>query len=94
MFPYQNPSVLNRSLGLLKNISWGSLLDGTQKTLGVINQAIPIVYQVKPIFGNMKTLFKIANVIKDNDDDSYDINSNIEESTKVSINNNLPVFYI
>ena len=65
MYPYQNPSILTKSLTALKSIKWGSLLDGTQKTLGVINQAIPIVYQVKPIVNNAKTLFKIANVMKE-----------------------------
>ena len=48
MYPdsYFRPSLLSRGLGITKSINWGSLLDGTQKTLGVINQAIPIVYQI------------------------------------------------
>ena len=54
-------SLLTRSLSTLKSIKWSTLLEGTQKTLGVINQAIPIVYQVKPIVNNAKTIFKIAN---------------------------------
>ena len=63
MNPYFNPSLLSRSISILKSIKWGAILDGTQKTLGVVNQAIPIVYQVKPMLNNAKTLFKIANVI-------------------------------
>ena len=60
MYPYTNPNLITQGLSILKNIKWGTLLDGTSKTLGVINQAIPIIYQVKPIIGNMKTISKIV----------------------------------
>ena len=83
MYPYTNPSILTKSLSALKNIKWATLLDGTQKTLGVINQAIPIVYQVKPIINNAKTLFKIANVMKEPEQQE------IKKETKTS-----PIFYI
>lgn len=65
MNPYTYPNILTRSLQLIKNIKWGAILEGTQKTLGVVNQAIPIAYQVKPMINNAKTLFKIANVINE-----------------------------
>ena len=55
--------LLTRGLSSLKSINWSGLLDGTQKTLGVINQAIPVVYQIKPIVNNARTLFKIAGAI-------------------------------
>lgn len=35
--------ILSKGLSSLKAINWGGLLEGTQKTLGVINQAIPVV---------------------------------------------------
>ena len=82
MYQYTNPSFITKGLNLLKNLKWTEFLDGTSKTLGVINQAIPIVYQVKPIMNNAKTLFKIANIV----------NSPIEE--KETKNNNSPIFYI
>lgn len=82
MYPYTNPNFITKGLNLLKNLKWTEFLDGTSKTLGVINQAIPIVYQVKPIMNNAKTLFKIANIV----------NSPIEE--KETKNNNSPIFYI
>ena len=70
-------------LSLLKNIKWGTILDGTSKTLNVINQAIPVVYQVKPIIDNAKTMFKVANII------------NTEEPIKKEEKtNNSPIFYI
>lgn len=83
MYPYQNPSILAQAFSALKGIKWGTIIDGTGKTLGVINQAIPIVYQVKPLFSNAKTLFKIANEINDT--------TPIEETNH---SNNSPIFYI
>ncbi len=81
MFTNQNAGLLS----LLKNIKWGSILDGTSKALNVINQAIPVVYQVKPIINNAKTMFKIANIM----------NSPTEEETKKEEKtNNSPIFYI
>lgn len=79
MFPSQNTSILS----LLKNIKWGSILDGTSKTLNVINQAIPVVYQVKPIINNAKTLFKVANIMNEP-----------VETKKEKKTNNSPIFYI
>ncbi len=91
MFPYSytNPSIISRSLQFLKTIKWSSLLDGTGKTLGVINQAIPIVYQVKPLLGNAKTLFKIANGIQE-----PETNSNTTTKEEVKREKNSPIFYI
>lgn len=91
MYPYQNPSMIGKTLSLLKSIKWGALLDGTQKTLGVINQAIPVVYQVKPIINNAKTMFKIANIM--NTPTTTTISNNLSE-TKTVKNNNSPIFYI
>ena len=87
-YPYLRPSLLSRGLSLVRGIKWGSILDGTQKTLGVINQAIPIVTQVKPIMNNAKTLFKIADSFK-NIDNTKD--TSIKEKESVP---NKPIFYI
>lgn len=90
MYPYPNPSLLSRGINAIKAIKWGSLLDGTQKTLGVINQAIPVIYQVKPIVNNAKTLFKIANVINTPEKNTSQETTNEQN---LSINNS-PIFYI
>ena len=70
-------------------INWSSLLSNTQKTLGIINQAIPAFYQIKPIFSNMKTMFKVVNEI--NRDTSETTNTNTYnktiESNSTNINN-------
>lgn len=89
MYSYSNPNMIKQGLSFLKNVKWSTLLDGTQKTLGVINQAIPIVYQVKPMVTNAKTLFKIVNSVNNTP------NQNIEETKQVDTNhNNSPIFYI
>ncbi len=92
-YPYIRPSLFGRGIGLAKSINWGGLLDGTQKTLGVINQAIPIVYQVKPIINNAKTMFRIADSIRSADTDN--VSPTVESDTSaVVVNKNKPIFYI
>lgn len=78
-------------------INWGTLLSNTQKSLGIINQAIPIVYQVKPIINNAKTMFRIAGAVKDDNITNTTANANTTTDT-VNYNNieddNKPIFYI
>lgn len=77
-------------------INWGTLLSNTQKSLGIINQAIPIVYQVKPIINNAKTMFRIAGAVKD--DNITNTAANATTTDTVNYNNiendNKPIFYI
>ena len=82
---------------LFKNFSLSGFLSGTSKTLNVINQAIPIYYQVKPIFSNAKTMFKVMSAVKSNDS-SKNNNTNLNNSNNVqknSTNNSeRPTFFI
>ncbi len=64
MYNQMNPYQLNSGI---KRINWGNILNNTQKTLNVINQAIPIIYQVKPLVTNARTLFRIADAVKDDE---------------------------
>lgn len=41
-------------------LTFTGILNGASKTLGVINQAIPVFYQVKPIWNNAKTMFRVV----------------------------------
>lgn len=95
-YPYPKVGLFSRFSNLAKGFSFTSFLDGTQKTLGVINQAIPIVYQVKPMFQNAKTIFKIADEI--NKPVTVNKTSTVrEESNSISTmqnNSNRPIFYI
>ena len=67
--------------GLFKNFSLNKFLTGTGKTLNVINQAIPIYYQVKPMINNAKTMFKVMGAIKND-------NTNTIKTSNISINKN------
>ena len=90
-YPMMRPGLLTKGLNLTKSINWGGLLDGTQKTLGVINQAIPIFYQVKPIFSNARTMFKIADELRASEQKNTSrkvLDSNVSSTT------NKPIFYI
>lgn len=95
-YPYPKVGLFSRFSNLAKGFSFTSFLDGTQKALGVINQAIPIVYQVKPMFQNAKTIFKIADEIYK----PVTVNETStvrEESNSISTmqnNSNRPIFYI
>ncbi|MEG0994689.1 MAG: hypothetical protein RR359_04725 [Bacilli bacterium] len=53
------------SFNIKPKFNWSNLLNTTGKTLNVINQAIPVFYQIKPILGNAKTLFKVMGAMKD-----------------------------
>lgn len=77
-------------LNLIKGLNISGILDGTQKTLSVINQAIPVIYQVKPLVSNIGTLFKIKNIM--NEPISNTTTNSIIEDTKSS--NNSPIFFV
>ncbi len=102
MYPNQftNPSLISKLLNLKDTIKWSELLEGTKKTLDVVNQAIPIYYQVKPIISNAKTLFKVANVINNNTteviakDEEKNQSEIKEEVSTTSSKNNSPIFYL
>lgn len=69
-------------------INWSSLLNNTQKTLGIINQAIPAFYQIKPIFSNMKTMFRVVNEINKDDTKVSNTNNSVNSSiNRTEINN-------
>lgn len=76
----------------LSKINWSTLLSNTQKTLNVVNQAIPLYYQVKPIFGNIKTLGRISkelgNIKTQNDVNLNTTTNNITNSNDGNINQN------
>ena len=97
--PYFYSIPASSSTGLLSKINFSSIINGTTKTLNLINQAIPMFKQVSPMIQNAKTMFSVMNEfnkiepIKTNNvakDTSY----NEIESTKQYQNNNYPTFFI
>lgn len=101
--------ILSSIVGGVKGINWSGLLSNVQKTLGIVNQAIPMVKQVSPIVNNAKTMFKIMNEFKKvdtpiNSNDSKNIQNlneqktNIETATNNTVTNDQydsgPTFFI
>lgn len=66
----------------LSGIKWGAVLTNTQRTLNLVNQAIPIYRQAKPMISNMKTARKIIKVL--NNDNSSNQNLNQTSSNQVT----------
>lgn len=94
--PFVNPynavgaaSALPRTGGLLsklglRNINFGNILTNTSKTLNVINQAIPVVKQVGPMFNNMKSILKVASLFNDATTPRNNNNNNNSSNNKVN----------
>ena len=76
----------------MSNIKWGDVLNNTQKTLNVINQAIPVYYQVKPIYNNAKTMFRMLGALKSDDSKSPPVNDTTPINEKNTSSG--PVFFI
>lgn len=74
---------------IFSKINWSSLLSNAQKTLGVVNQAIPLYYQVKPVFKNLKALGKIGKEFtKISENNNQNSNENVQQETVTNISNN------
>lgn len=94
-YPYIKPGLFGKSLGLAKAFNWGGLLEGTQKTLGVINQAIPVFYQIKPMISNARTMFRIADELKSPSTKNTSTTTNTKSVvTSQSEPINKPIFYM
>lgn len=62
-------------------VTFSGILNGASKTLGVINQAIPVFYQVKPIWNNARTMFRVVKGLNSNDTNNNS-NNTINQETK------------
>ena len=99
-YPYQYYPTKTGISSFFKKISIGEILNGTQKTLNIINQAIPIINQISPLWNNAKTLFRIANAVKEEEPKTEKnkeikiekINNNKTINTNIKYNE--PVFFI
>lgn len=101
---FKRGSLFGTGKNLFSKFSFSGFLNGASKTLNVVNQAIPIFYQVKPMINNCKTMFKIIGAVNDNDTSTKNnisnndsINKNIATNKITSndtVNDNNPVFFI
>lgn len=106
---YVMPTVTsNLGRGLLggtlrSGINWSSILNGAQRTLGLVNQAIPLVKQAAPMVRNAKTMFKVMNEFKkvetpnnqnSNNVSNYNNISNNTETNNEYISDSGPTFFV
>jgi hypothetical protein len=65
-------------------ITLSGLINGAQKTIGTVNQIVPLYNQVKPMFNNAKTALNIFKNVKN-------INNTPIVNETPKINNNLEI---
>ena len=94
--PYLYNIPIKSGTSLFSKLSLTSIINGTSKTLNLINQAIPIIKQASPIMKNAKTMFKVLNEFKKNDQNENISKTDFKETeeNKKIINNNLPTFFV
>lgn len=56
----RSAGLFSRITSGIRSINWGGLLNNANKTLNVVNQAIPLVRQAGPMFSNMRSMLRIA----------------------------------
>lgn len=82
-------STASKGTTLLSKLNWSTLLSNAQKTLNVVNQAIPLYYQVKPVFNNIKTLGRIGKEFTKSSNNL--VNSKVENNVTTKNNTNQDV---
>ncbi len=89
----QTPRMLRPRLNAPK-ISFSKILNGTSKTLGVINQAIPVFYQIKPIWNNARTMLRVVKGLNSQDKKASKSEKTINKTPqKKEHSNNAPTFF-
>ena len=63
------------------------ILSGAQKTIGTVNQIVPLYNQVKPMFQNSKILLNVVKVLKGNSTTT----KNIYRNKRRNINYQTPI---
>ena len=79
---------------LFQGLSLAKVLNGLNKTLGLVNQAIPLYNSFKPILKNASSLMKIVDLMntKDNLKEQVKEIPNVKSIEKKE-SNNLPTFF-
>lgn len=94
--PYTTPRFFNARLSSpflkINKINFNNILNSASKTLGVINQAIPVFYQIKPLWQNTKTMLRVAKIIKNDEPATSKTTNNSSNANNSSSTN--PSFFI
>ena len=85
--PFNGALNMATKASLLSKINFSSILTNTQKILNVINQAVPLYYQTKPLIKNIKTVGKIGKEFSkintyssSNNDQKNNVNNYVNQS--------------
>ena len=74
-----------------KNLNWGGIINNASRTLGIVNQTIPLVKQVGPMFNNMRSMFKIVSAFRDETSNdrvsNHDLKNNMHDNNEKNVNN-------
>ncbi len=78
--------------GATTGLTIGKVVSGISKTLGIVNQAIPIYREVKPMIGNAKNMFSIVKEFSKGSNSTNIVSNtsgtNIETSPKKRVEQN------
>lgn len=77
--------LFGNTFGASRGINLPNILNTASRTLGVVNQAIPVVKQIGPLYNNMKSMLKVASLFKDETDPPKK-NNNISRNNKIQPN--------
>ena len=83
----KGPGLLSGLFNGIRSMNWGGLLTNTQKTLGIVNQAIPVYHQVKPLYNNVRTAFRVLKAVNKDNKEGTTANSTNENTTAKEIVN-------
>lgn len=94
-YGFSGHSLFNSGRNLKFN--WSNILNGTQRTLSLINEAIPVIYQIKPVFNNARKIFRIMSAVKEDDTPlkSVNVNTSQNNNTQEKVRReNSPTFFL
>ena len=94
-YGFSGRSLFNSGRNLKFN--WSNILNGTQRTLSLINEAIPVIYQIKPVFNNARKIFRIMSDVKEDDTPlkSVNVNTSQNNNTQEKVRReNSPTFFL
>ncbi len=85
--------LLSRIGNTIKSVNWSNLLNGADRTLGLVNQTIPLVREAKPMFSNMKSMVKLAKAFRN---ETSPQRNNIQRNNIINeqANNNSIKFFV
>ena len=92
--PYFFPGVSSAAnvaskASILSKLNLGTILTNASKTLNVINQAIPLYYQAKPVISNLKSLTKITKEFSNKSNNTVSKKQESTENNTISNTSNI-----